>query len=191
MAATTTEPSRHQLPSTARLVLLCLVRGKRPRAALLRLRGVRLSLQRHGTLLLRGPLVQAGVPSLNGRSYERAELEAETATYCERPQAHFGTFGHPSPRSTSFHATPRDVASHRVVASTLHWEGESLTGSLEVLPTAAGAELLLAYLLGETLGVSVRGWSLPADGAQRGFQLAAFDVVRRPAFPGCVLHVVV
>ena len=157
--------------------------------SLRRLRRCRLCLQRRGALLLAGPLVQAGVPSRNGRSYDRAALVAETASYVLQQENLYGAFQHPAPGAPHYSRTPAELASHRIVPESLCWDGDTLTGSFEVLPTAAGRALVLAYLLGTELGASLRGWSLPASGASE-FQLSTFDVVTEPAFPGCVLHTV-
>lgn len=158
--------------------------------SLRRLRCCRQCLKRHGAVLLAGPLVRAAVPSRNGRSYDRAVLVSETASYALRKESHYGTFHHPAPSSPHYARTPAELASHRVVPESLSWDGDdTLTGSLEISPNAAGRALVLAYLLGAELGVSLRGWSLPASGASE-LQLSTFDVVTEPAFPGCLLHVV-
>ncbi len=75
----------------------------------------------------------------------------------------------------------------------LAWEGNALRGQLQVLETPAGAALLRAFLGGQQLGVSTRGWARPQPAGAPGvaaaadFQLVAFDVVPWPATPGASL----
>ena len=70
---------------------------------------------------------------------------------------------------------------------------------LEIWPTQTGRELALAFVAGEPLGVSLRGWAcrgddghaaVPRSPAMLELQLVAFDVVRTPAIeaPRLRLH---
>ena len=102
-----------------------------------------------------------------------------------------GAFGHPSPAG-AYHATPTATSSH--VVTSLRWDGPQLRGTLALLPTPGGAQLLHCFLSGADVGVSTRGWAQLAAGSAGApsgvvcdFQLVAFDVVPCPATPGARL----
>lgn len=77
----------------------------------------------------------------------------------------------------------------------LTWRGDALEGVVQALPTAAGAALVCAFVIGAPVGVSTRGWGQMQPAASSSghavvvadFQLVTFDVVALPATAGAPL----
>ena len=77
----------------------------------------------------------------------------------------------------------------------MHFEGESLVGTVEILTTPSGNILRELFKNGIKLGISSRGMgsveSVNENGAQEvqdDFELIAFDFVSNPSTHGAFLH---
>ena len=82
--------------------------------------------------------------------------------------------------------------SHNVVE--LHWEGDDLMGTVEVLPTPNGNILKELFRANIRLGISSRGLGTvnksmneDADVVQDDFELIAFDFVSNPSTRGAFM----
>jgi hypothetical protein len=83
--------------------------------------------------------------------------------------------------------------SHNVVE--LHWEGDDLVGSVEILTTPSGNILKELFKSSINVGISSRGvgsvkrkLAEAADEVQDDFELIGFDFVSNPSTQGAFLH---
>jgi hypothetical protein len=77
----------------------------------------------------------------------------------------------------------------------MHWEGDNLLGTVEVLGTPSGNILKELFKSGIKLGISSRGMGSvesvnegEAQEVQDDFELIAFDFVSNPSTHGAFLH---
>ncbi|WIA29021.1 hypothetical protein OEZ86_011538 [Tetradesmus obliquus] len=148
-----------------------------------------------GRLIVHGLFARADTKNTNGRIYPKPILRREVARF---KAAHvscgsaLGELNHPSYYSAYFRSLNLPNVSHQVLE--VHWRGNELWGTIEVLPTPAGLLLWELYSRGIKLGVSSRGWaSVVADPANNrvlvddDFQLITFDFVTEPSNAGAYL----
>ena len=120
---------------------------------------------------LSGVLHRAGVINCNGRVYPKHVLEREVLKFVTekvRAGKSFGELNHPFLNSETFRSIDVRRVSHHVVE--MHWEGDALVGTIEILDTPQGRALRRMYLRGDALGVSSRGWAtlcVEANGVTR------------------------
>jgi hypothetical protein len=139
----------------------------------------------NGNLLVEGRLQTAEVKNGNGRFYPREVLEREVEKYVEGPIAEMRALGeldHPDSQVINLKNVSHNIKE-------IHWEGDDVVGTIEILPTPSGNILTELFKNGITVGVSSRGMgSLKQLGetqeVQDDFELLCWDFVSTPSTPG-------
>ena len=137
-----------------------------------------------------GILQRKGRKNQNGRVYPDEILEREVGKYLQTFVAErraMGELDHPESSVVNL----KNV-SHNVVE--MHWHGDDLVGSVEVLTTPNGNILRELFRNGIKLGISSRGLGTLKKGVQEGtaivgddFELIAFDFVSNPSTQGAFM----
>ena len=137
-------------------------------------------------------LKRADAKNQNGRVYPREVLVKEAKKYAEiqiSERRALGELDHPDSSVVNL-----NNASHNVLE--MHWKGNDLLGTVEVLGTPAGNILKELFKSGIKLGISSRGLGsvkeIYEDGengveVQPDFELIAFDFVSNPSTHGAFL----
>ena len=143
-----------------------------------------------GRLVVKGVLQRAEAKNQNGRVYPRETLVREAKKYAEVQIAErraLGELDHPDSSVVNLQNT-----SHNVME--MHFNGNDLVGTVEVLGTPSGNILKELFKSGIKLGISSRGLgsveTLGESGAQEvqpDFELIAFDFVSNPSTHGAFL----
>ena len=147
-----------------------------------------------GRLIVKGVLQRAESKNQNGRVYPREVLMKETTKYLEEQVSErraLGELDHPDSSVVNL-----NNASHNVIE--MHWKGDDLLGTVEVLSTPAGNILKELFKSGIKLGISSRGLGSvepvnEKDGedtveVQPDFELIAFDFVSNPSTHGAFMR---
>jgi hypothetical protein len=142
----------------------------------------------HGTITIKGILQRANAKNQNGRVYPKNVLEREAQKYVAFIQERraLGELDHPESTVVNL----RNV-SHNIVE--MHWEGDDLCGSIEILSTPSGNIIKELMRNGIRLGVSSRGvGSVRQIGentveVEDDFNLICFDIVSNPSTQGAFL----
>ena len=146
----------------------------------------------NGKLVVKGVLQRADSQNQNGRVYPREVLVKEAKKYAEiqiQERRALGELDHPDSSVVNL-----NNASHNVLE--MHWKGNDLLGTVEVLGTPAGNILKELFKSGIKLGISSRGLGsvkeIYEDGqdaveVQPDFELIAFDFVSNPSTHGAFL----
>jgi len=146
----------------------------------------------NGRLIVKGVLQRADAKNQNGRIYPRDTLVREAKKYAEVQVAErraLGELDHPDSSVVNL-----NNVSHNVLE--MHWKGDNLEGTVEVLGTPAGNILKELFKSGIKLGISSRGLGsvkeIHEDGGdtvevQPDFELIAFDFVSNPSTHGAFL----
>ena len=147
----------------------------------------------NGRLIVKGTLQRAESKNQNGRVYPRETLTREAKKYAEVQIAErraLGELDHPDSSVVNL-----NNASHNILE--MHWKGDDLEGTVEVLGTPAGNILKELFKSGIKLGISSRGLGsvkeIHEDGGddtvqvQPDFELIAFDFVSNPSTHGAFL----
>jgi hypothetical protein len=143
----------------------------------------------NGRLLVKGVLQRAEAKNQNGRVYPRNILMREAKKYADvniKERRALGELDHPDSSVVNL-----NNVSHNVVE--MHWDGDDLVGTVEVLGTPAGNILKELFKAGIKLGISSRGLgSVKQLGensvqVQDDFELIAFDFVSNPSTHGAFL----
>ena len=148
-----------------------------------------------GRLIVKGVLQRAESKNQNGRVYPREVLMKETTKYLEEQVSErraLGKLNHPESSVVNL-----NNASHNVIE--MHWDGDDLLGTVEVLSTPSGNILKELFKSGIKLGISSRGLgsvepmreSEGEDGTvevQPDFELIAFDFVSNPSTHGAFMR---
>ena len=146
----------------------------------------------NGKLVVKGVLQRADAQNQNGRVYPREVLVKEAKKYAEiqiKERRALGELDHPDSSVVNL-----NNASHNVLE--MHWKGNDLLGTVEVLGTPAGNILKELFKSGIKLGISSRGLGsvkeiYEDDGGavevQPDFELIAFDFVSNPSTHGAFL----
>ena len=151
--------------------------------------------QNGGKLVVHGVLQRANAKNQNGRVYPREILEREGKKYTQEFVAQkraLGELDHPDSSVVNL-----NNASHNVVE--MHWDGDDLLGTVEVLSTPSGNILKELFRSGIKLGSSSRGLGsvepvnekAGEDGTvevQADFELIAFDFVSNPSTHGAFMR---
>lgn len=144
----------------------------------------------NGRLIVKGTLQRANAPNQNNRIYERKLLEREAAKYAKHfigERRALGELDHPDSSVVNL-----NNVSHNVLE--MHWQGNDLVGTVEILSTPSGNILKELFKSGIKLGISSRGLGSVnenADGTlqvQEDFELIAFDFVSNPSTHGAFLY---
>ena len=149
-----------------------------------------------GRLVVKGVLQRAESKNQNGRVYPREVLLKEVAKYLENQVTErraLGELDHPESSVVNL-----NNASHNIVE--MHWNGDDLMGTVEVLSTPAGNILKELFRSGIKLGISSRGLgsveTIKEDEqgeedtveVQPDFELIAFDFVSNPSTHGAFMR---
>ena len=144
-----------------------------------------------GKLIVKGVLQRAEAQNQNGRVYPKDLLTREAKKYTEnfiQQKRALGELDHPDSSVVNL-----QNASHNVME--MHFNGNDLVGTVEVLGTPSGNILKELFKSGIKLGISSRGLgsveSIGENGAQEvqpDFELIAFDFVSNPSTHGAFLH---
>ena len=143
----------------------------------------------NGRLLVKGVLQRAERKNQNGRVYPKEVLMREAKKYSEiniKERRALGELDHPDSQIVNL-----NNVSHNVVE--MHWDGNDLVGTVEVLSTPSGNILRELFKSGIKLGISSRGLgsvkSLGENTVEVGndFELIAFDFVSNPSTQGAFL----
>ena len=145
----------------------------------------------NGKLIVRGVLQRAEAKNQNGRVYPREILQREAKEYDEnfiRQKRALGELDHPDSSVVNLQNVSHNVKE-------MHWEGDNLLGTVEVVGTPAGNILKELFKAGIKLGISSRGMGSvqpmsEGDGQEVGkdFELIAFDFVSNPSTHGAFLY---
>jgi len=145
-----------------------------------------------GRLLVQGVLQRADSKNQNGRVYPMNILARESKNYHKNFIAQkraMGELDHPDSSVVNL-----QNVSHNITE--MHFEGDSLVGTVEILETPSGNILRKLFEAGIKLGISSRGLGSvqqsEGDGSaqevQDDFELIAFDFVSNPSTHGAFLH---
>ena len=148
----------------------------------------------NGRLVVKGVLQRAEAKNQNGRVYPKDTLVREAKKYAEVQIAErraLGELDHPDSSVVNL-----NNVSHNILE--MHWKGDNLEGTVEVLGTPAGNILKELFKSGIKLGISSRGLGsvkeiAEADGeddtvqVQPDFELIAFDFVSNPSTHGAFM----
>ena len=151
--------------------------------------------ENNGKLVVKGVLQRAESKNQNGRIYPREVLLREVGKYLDtnvQERRALGELDHPESSVVNL-----NNASHNVVE--MHWDGDVLLGTVEVLSTPAGNILKELFKSGIKLGISSRGLGSVEpvnekngeDGTvevQPDFELIAFDFVSNPSTHGAFMR---
>ena len=142
-----------------------------------------------GKLVVKGVLQRAEAKNQNGRVYPKELLMSEAKKYTEtfiQQKRALGELDHPDSSVVNL-----QNASHNVME--MHFNGNDLVGTVEVLGTPSGNILKELFKSGIKLGISSRGLGSVeniGEGAQEvqpDFELIAFDFVSNPSTHGAFL----
>jgi hypothetical protein len=143
-----------------------------------------------GVIKIKAVLQRANAKNQNGRVYPREILEREAKSYLNEFVAQrraLGELDHPDSPVVNL----RNV-SHNVTE--MHWEGDDLVGTIEILTTPAGNIVKELMRNGIRLGISSRGMgSVKPLGegtvaVDEDFKLICFDIVSNPSTNGAFLN---
>ena len=145
-----------------------------------------------GRLIVKGVLQRAEAKNQNGRVYPRETLVREAEKYSKvqiSERRALGELDHPDSSVVNL-----NNASHNILE--MHWKGDDLLGTVEVLGTPAGNILKELFKSGIKLGISSRGLGSVKEisedegdtvEVQPDFELIAFDFVSNPSTHGAFL----
>ena len=146
-----------------------------------------------GRLVVKGVLQRAESKNQNGRVYPREVLLKEVSKYLSeqvKERRALGELDHPDSSVVNL-----NNASHNIIE--MHWDGDDLLGTVEVLSTPAGNILKELFKSGIKLGISSRGLGSvepmrEGEGdtveVQPDFELIAFDFVSNPSTHGAFMR---
>ena len=150
--------------------------------------------ENNGKLIVRGILQRAEAKNQNGRVYPRDILHREAKKYTKefiKQRRAMGELDHPESSVVNLQNVSHNVKE-------MHWEGDNLLGTVEVLSTPSGNILKELFKSGIKLGISSRGMGSVEtvnedDGdqvtqVQPDFELIAFDFVSNPSTHGAFMH---
>ena len=146
-----------------------------------------------GRLVVKGVLQRAEAKNQNGRVYPRETLMREAEKYSGVQIAErraLGELDHPDSSVVNL-----NNASHNILE--MHWDGDDLKGTVEVLGTPSGNILKELFKSGIKLGISSRGLGSVKEiredegqdtvEVQPDFELIAFDFVSNPSTHGAFM----
>ena len=135
-----------------------------------------------------GVLQRANTKNQNGRIYPKDILAREAKEYSEvqgKERRALGELDHPDSSVVNL-----SNVSHNVTE--MHWDGDDLVGTVEVLSTPSGNILKELFVNGIRLGISSRGLGTinetnRGSEVQDDFELIAFDFVSNPSTHGAFM----
>ena len=149
--------------------------------------------ENNGKLIVKGVLQRAEAKNQNGRIYPRETLMREAKKYLKdfvNENRAMGELDHPESSVVNL-----QNVSHNITE--MHFEGDNLLGTVEVVGTPSGNILKELFKAGIKLGISSRGMgsveTVNEDGdqvvkVQPDFELIAFDFVSNPSTHGAFMY---
>ena len=150
--------------------------------------------ENQGRLVVRGVLQRAESKNQNGRVYTREVLMREAKKYAKEfigQNRAMGELDHPESSVVNLTNVFHNIKE-------MHWEGDNLLGTVEVLGTPSGNILTELFKSGIKLGISSRGMGSvetvsegdgePSQEVQPDFELIAFDFVSNPSTHGAFMY---
>ena len=150
--------------------------------------------ENNGKLIVKCVLQRAEAKNQNGRVYPRNILVRESKKYDEnfvKQNRALGELDHPDSSVVNLQNVSHNVKE-------MHFEGDNLVGTVEILTTPSGNILKELFKNGIKLGISSRGLGSvemvqEANGdtvskVGDDFELIAFDFVSNPSTHGAFLH---
>jgi hypothetical protein len=148
-----------------------------------------------GKLVVKGVLQRADAKNQNGRVYPMEILQREAKNYSEgyvKQKRALGELDHPDSSVVNL-----QNVSHNITE--MHFEGENLLGTVEILTTPSGNILRELFKNGIKLGISSRGMGSveavheddndqPMLKVGKDFELIAFDFVSNPSTHGAFMY---
>jgi hypothetical protein len=138
---------------------------------------------------VKGILQRANILNQNGRLYPKDVLLREAKKYADtfiRENRALGELDHPETSVVNL-----KNACHKVTE--MHWEGDDLVGTVEVLTTPSGNILRELFRCGVNVGISSRALgslnkvSESKSVVGEDLELIAFDFVSNPSTPGAFM----
>ena len=151
--------------------------------------------ENNGKLIVKGVLQRADAKNQNGRVYPKDILTREAKNYNDgfiKQKRALGELDHPDSSVVNL-----QNVSHNITE--MHFEGDSLLGTVEILTTPSGNILRELFKNGIKLGISSRGMGsveaiqeddgkAPTMKVGNDFELIAFDFVSNPSTHGAFMH---
>jgi hypothetical protein len=142
----------------------------------------------NGITIVRGILQRAGAPNQNERVYPKNILMREATKYQQliKERRAMGELDHPDSSVINLKNVSHNIRE-------IHWEGEDLIGTVEILSTPSGNILKELLNAGILLGISSRGMGSVSNrmegGVQVGedFELIGWDFVSNPSTHGAFM----
>ena len=149
-----------------------------------------------GKLIVKGVLQRADAKNQNGRVYPKGILVREAKNYSEgyvKQKRALGELDHPDSSVVNL-----QNVSHNITE--MHFEGDNLLGTVEILTTPSGNILRELFKNGIKLGISSRGMGSveavnedddsdqPVMKVGNDFELIAFDFVSNPSTHGAFMY---
>jgi hypothetical protein len=141
-----------------------------------------------GRTIVKGILQRAGAENQNGRVYPMPILQREAKRYetLIKERRALGELDHPESSVINLKNVSHNVRE-------IHWEGNDLCGTVEILPTPSGNILKELLRAGILLGISSRGMgsTRQLEGnkveVQEDFELIGWDFVSNPSTHGAFM----
>ena len=150
--------------------------------------------ENNGKLVVRGVLQRAESKNQNGRVYPKDILVREAKKYTDEfinERRAMGELDHPESSVVNLQNVSHNVRK-------MHFEGDNLLGTVEILTTPSGNILRELFKNGIKLGISSRGMgsveTVTEDSGdqvvkvQPDFELIAFDFVSNPSTHGAFMY---
>ena len=149
--------------------------------------------ENNGKLIVRGVLQRAEAKNQNGRIYPKEVLVREAKKYYKefiKQSRAMGELDHPESAVVNLQNVSHNIKE-------MHWEGNNLLGTVEVLRTPSGNILTELFKSGIKLGISSRAMGSVETVSEAGeqsqevqpdFELIAFDFVSNPSTQGAFMY---
>ena len=141
-----------------------------------------------GRTLVKGVLQRSGAENQNGRVYPKNILEREVTKYQQliKERRALGELDHPDSSVINLKNVSHNVRE-------VHWEGNDVVGTVEILPTPSGNILKELLRAGILLGISSRGMGSTQPMKDNkllvgeDFELIGWDFVSNPSTHGAFM----
>ncbi len=141
-----------------------------------------------GRTLVKGVLQRSGAENQNGRVYPREVLEREIDKYqtLVKERRALGELDHPDSSVINLKNVSHNIKE-------VHWEGNDVIGTVEILPTPSGNILKELLRAGILLGISSRGMGSTQPMKDNkllvgeDFELIGWDFVSNPSTHGAFM----
>lgn len=141
-----------------------------------------------GRTVVKGILQRAGAPNQNERVYPKEILMREAKKYetLIKERRALGELDHPESSVINLKNVSHNIRE-------IHWDGDDLLGTVEILPTPSGNILKELLKAGILLGISSRGMGSVEQRKEGGvtvgddFELIGWDFVSNPSTHGAFM----